>query len=487
MVKEAVKRVVKEAVKRVVKEAVKRVANEKKFMNNLEMGISTFQDLDSRKVVSIAHNDGDGLASSAIIGKTMEYLKIPATRVIFDRSTPWDAYLDGLLLANTGVDTVFISDLGAAEKQLASYFENKPDIHLFILDHHKISSVERVDEYPDNVISMNPTRFGFDGLKEIAGSTLNYMFCEKLTTRIHRIAWLPIVGMAGDVLDNPRDYRSYNREVLEFAISEGVVSRREGISLAGGMGEKTIAGSMVLSILPFLVEVGADVDVAGKLLETCGIDKEKNVLALDAGEVDSLDAALSRDVKGDVVELESNAGLLRFPFEYNFLISIIGDFDPKRALAILDQKKPTRDDKAVYGDFIGKLVQNLAKIAGRSSRGGTFYKFFELSDAGTNQLVSDIASFTSVNKILTSEKILVIAKAKEAGKDVKLSLRCTPEFVAKRGAGIGSIIEALSAVFGGRGGGHDLAGGWFLPHENYDRFAREHKKIDGIIEKLVKK
>ncbi|MBD3188334.1 hypothetical protein GF325_15980 [Candidatus Bathyarchaeota archaeon] len=465
----------------------KKMVSEKKFINNLELGVSRFQDLDVKRVVSIGHNDGDGLTSSALICKTMEYLGIKPVQIIFDRSQKWEEFIGNIIHDYPRVEIIFISDLGAEERQLCDIITKFKDKFLFLLDHHKISSREQVDSYPGNAFSFNPTRFGFDGLKEIAGSTLNFMFCKRLSSRVEKLAWLPVVGMAGDVLDNPKDYRSFNLDVLEFCLSEEQGTKKEGASLSGGMALDTIKATMAHSILPFLKQVGASERAALEILENAGIDGESNVLDLDSSDIGTLEDLLKENIYGDIISIKDRDGLLQFPFEFNFLISIIGDFDPHQALAILNLKKEKREHLEHYMDFLNSLTGNLAKISGKSSMEGAYYKFFQINNAKSNQLVSDIASFTSVNRLLDASKILIISQAKMKNQDVKLSLRCTPEFVKEHHAGIGTIIEELTNKFGGRGGGHDLAGGWNLPVEKFELLLKHHEGINEAIKEVIEK
>lgn len=459
---------------------VRSVGDEKRFLADLEFGIATFQDLKGRQVLSVSHNDGDGLTSSALICKTMAFLKVPCVQRIFERSEPWDSYFAKQLASNKAINTVFITDLGSDEKQLCSLFEKYPDINLFILDHHKISESEKVDAYPDNVHSMNPTRFGFDGLREIAGSTLTYLFCERLTQRVRQLSWLPVVGMAGDVLKTADKYASYNKQVLEAAVEEGTAELHEGIAMLGGMSEPKLQDSVTFSILPFIPAVAGKSELAKAAISRAALDPDVNILSLGPDDADKLSDVLDRPVSGKTVLLPNRDGLLRHSFEFNFLASIMGDEDPVGALALLDKKKPSPAERKIFTDYVGKLVSYMGRITTRGGLDGKCFKFFEMSDSDTKQVVSDVASFTSVNNLLGSEKMLVISVKENNGR-YKLSFRCSPDFVKARGIGMGTAIERLAKKFGGRGGGHDLAGGWNLPEPDYKHFKSQIAVLDTII------
>lgn len=451
------------------------------FVQNLELGVAAFQDANHAKVLSISHNDGDGLTSSMLIAKTMDYLGIPRIQAIFERSESWPVYFQKILARYPGVDTVILTDLGAEERQAIDFFQPRPGITAFLLDHHKIPAHEQVDGYPPNVHSLNATRFGLDGLKEIAGATLAYMFCSRLTPRASRLAWLPVVGMAGDALENPSRYRSYNKEILEHAVAEDIVTIHEGAALLGGMAEPTIEGTLLHSLLPFLPVVGGSRADALQLLEDRGIDPKKAVLALDDGEIDALEAATGKRIRGTAVMIPGKDGLFRHAFEYNFHVGLLGDTDGPAALHALDAAGPGRAGTATYRAYVSMLASHLGSIAGNSGIEGERYKVIELpAGKATKQLASDVASFTSVNGLLPGDKLLVISSM-DSPTSYKLSVRCSPSFVAAHGIGAGTAIEKLVAMFGGRGGGHDLAGGWNVPAADYAAFTRQVERIDAEV------
>nr|MDO8085815.1 DHHA1 domain-containing protein [Candidatus Sigynarchaeum springense]MDO8118806.1 DHHA1 domain-containing protein [Candidatus Sigynarchaeota archaeon] len=456
------------------------MGEDKRFLANLEFGIAAFQDLTDKHVLSVSHNDGDGLTSSALVCKAMAFLKVPCVQRVFDRSEAWESYFAKQLASNNAINTVIITDLGSDEKQLCSFFEKHPDIDLFLLDHHKIPESERVDTYPGNFHSMNPTRFGLDGLREIAGSTLTYLFCERLTPRVRKLAWLPVIGMAGDILKTADKYTSYNKQVLDIAVEEGTAELHDGVALLGGMAEPTLQESVITSILPFVAVAAGDKKRASAAITRAGLDPSGNILSFGPHNAEKLSDVFNSHVSGKTVLLAGKNGLLRHSFEFNFLASIIGDENAAGALALLDKKGPSPAERRVYADYIAKLVSYMGQITTRDGFDREHFKFFEMGASDTRQVVSDVASFTSVNNLLGTEKMLVIA-AKEKEERYKLSFRCSPEFVKARGIGMGTVIERLAKQFGGRGGGHDLAGGWNLPANDYKRFKDQIAVIDTVI------
>jgi hypothetical protein len=455
---------------------------EKPFLDTLEFGIAAFQDLRPRLVLSVSHNDGDGLTSSALVCKTMGFLKLPCVQRIYDRSKPWSEYFKIELPKNRGVDVVIISDLGAEEKQICDIFGEYPDISVFILDHHKVSTAETVETYPENIHSMNPARFGYDGLRDIAGSTLTYMFCKGLAQRATKLAWLPVVGMAGDTLKRPSEYQTFNRKVLDEAIAEDQVSEHDGLSLFGGMADKTLDGSLLHSILPFVSKASGDADRARELVAQAGIGPEKGILDLSTDEVSAMSATFGDFIKGDSILINGRDGLFHHAFEFNLMLSIVGDHDSASALRFIDKKGPTKTEITAYYEYIDTLVAYLAQIATEGGVEGEHYRFYDFKDT-PRQLISDIASYTSVNGLAGDEKLLIIA-ARESETMEKMSFRCSETFVASNKLGANDIIARLKPGYGGQGGGHGLAAGWTLPIANFSQFVQNLQEIDTIYDSL---
>jgi single-stranded-DNA-specific exonuclease len=327
---------------------------------------------------------------------------------------------------------------------------------------------------------MNPTRFGFDGLKDIAGSTVTYMFCEHLSPRARKLAWLPVIGMAGDILKPAQKYAAFNKAVLDMAVEEGVAELHDGLALLGGMAEPRLDGALTASIMPFLKNVAGDVAKARALLAQATLDPVKSVLAISPADARSLAGLAGEEIDGKTVLIPGREGLLHHSFEFNFLASIMGDDNPTAALGLLDKKKPSPKERAMYTGYIAMLVSNLARITSKSGTEGKSFKFIEMEANTPKQVVSDVASFTSVNGLLNSQRMLIVATA-DTPERVKLSFRCSPEFVKAKKTGAGTTIEQLARKFGGRGGGHDLAGGWLVSRADYTRFLEHVNDIDIII------
>ena len=85
----------------------------------------------------------------------------------------------------------------------------------------------------ENVDVINPTLYGYDGLKEIAGSALCYFFAKNVSLKNIQNAWIALIGISGDTLMRIDDWKSFNLEVLEDALNEEQIIIEEGVCTSG--------------------------------------------------------------------------------------------------------------------------------------------------------------------------------------------------------------------------------------------------------------
>jgi len=103
-------------------------------------------------------------------------------------------------------------------------------------------------------------------------------------------------------------------------------------------------------------------------------------------------------------------------------------------------------------------------------------------DAGNSQIPpsnwSDTASFTTVNGLLNSNKMLFLGGLEKKSQMVKLSIRCSRKYLENNELGVNKIINAIKENLGGTGGGHKLAGGIRLSIPSFNILKQ---RVDGFI------
>jgi RecJ-like exonuclease len=95
--------------------------------------------------------------------------------------------------------------------------------------------------------------------------------------------------------------------------------------------------------------------------------------------------------------------------------------------------------------------------------------------------VSSIASIISSSGLLPTSKPLIAFA--QAGNMVKISARATKQLVEK-GLNLGALLSRLSAEYGGKGGGHNIAAGAEIPSDRIIRFLADLDRAVG--EQLAK-
>lgn len=453
-----------------------------KFENYLETTALEFLENKEKyeEIISIHHTDADGISSGAIIKKMLERLDLNFKQYGFNLDLPWKEYIFKMGKSFKNPCAIIFSDLEPPGSVICDLLEKYPKFDIYIIDHHLFKK-DPIRELPENVYNCNPTLFGLNGLKEIVGVTLNYLFAIEIDERNKDLAWLAAIGMGGDTLDHINNYKSYNKLVIEEAIELGQVELHEGICAFGGQYER-VDKALTMSILPYIPSLQGDRDIAKILLKKLDIDPKLKVMDLTPAQIDEIVKELKLpSLKGEYITIPKKTGLLHHVFEYATLISIVGHDNPSEAFQLLTLNRVPKDLKIKYVEHNKAIVSNLT----------TFLKLKKIETSSaiivdlTNKIDvsrwSNIGSFATINKIYDEEKALFIGGMSKEG-DMKFSVRCSPIFIENHnGNGTNVIIKEINNRFGGSGGGHGLAGGMRIDIEKYPMLTKE---IDDIINSI---
>ncbi|MHA1647937.1 MAG: DHHA1 domain-containing protein [Promethearchaeota archaeon] len=461
------------------------IKSNKDFENNLEtIALEFLENLENyEEIVSIHHTDADGISSGAIIKEMIKKIdkKIMGSfrQLAFNLDIPWNQYLQELSPSLKHTSCLIFSDLGPSGKDLCDFTEQFPGIDIYILDHH-LFHPDPNRTLPENVYNTNPTQFGLHGLKEIIGATLNYLFAKAIDEKNSSLAWIAVIGMGGDTLDHINDYQSYNRLVVEEAAGLDQIEIRKGICAFGGMYER-IDKALAMSVLPYIPKIKGDREIAKNIIQSCGIEPKTKVIDLLPEEVDNLVTAIRiPSLKGEYLIFPKMKGLMQFGFEHAQIVSIFGHQQPKFAHQLLGAPNTTKEVKDAYLGWNKGIITNLTTFVQIPKDQTNYALLVDLTGKIDISMWSDTASFASINKIYDIQKVIFVGGENKG--DLKLSVRCTPEFISKHnGNGANVIIKHLIAKIGGEGGGHGLAGGMRIrPEKKQDLL----NIVDGIIDTL---
>jgi single-stranded-DNA-specific exonuclease len=409
------------------------------------------------EILSIHHTDADGITAGAIIQQMLQRLKLKFKQISFNLDRSWKEFLDQIELNKQAPLAIIFSDLCPPGKELCDFLEDNSQIDIYILDHH-IFRNDPVRSLPTSVYNCNPTQFGLHGLKQIVGSTLNFLFAKAVSKKNTNLAWLAAIGMGGDTLDHINDYQSYDRLVIDEAIELEQIQLHEGLCLFGGQFER-IDKALSHSILPYIPQVEGDKEIAKNYLEKLRIIPKTKVEDLTSEEVDRITAEFNiPSLKGEYVTLPKKSGLLRHVFEHAQLISLIGHDNPQHAFQLLTASQVKREYKEQYLEYIQGIVSNLTKFMKMPKIETKSALIVDLTNSIPIKMWSDTGSFATINGIYDQNKILLIGGVTNG--DLKLSVRCSPTFIENHNnKGANVVIKHLIQKFGGNGGGHGLAGG----------------------------
>jgi len=443
-----------------------------KFLRDFDNAVEHFQDFSKNlyeKVIIISHNDADGISCLKIIQNLLHRKKIDYDYFIYNRSVSWVNYLNGILPKRKSDKLALIfTDVGSNLNELLPIISARKE-HFYILDHHEVENEINKDKIPENLIFVNPTIYGFDGLDDIAGATLTYMFAKEIKPAIIKQGWLTVIGIAGDSLKSMDKLRSFNKEIYEEIRGEELIEDNEGLILFGSM-QDSIKNGLKHSILPFIKGYGGTEDNSViDLLNSLNIPPERKIIELSNTEIKKIEN-LTNAYKGHYALIPHKTGILKFAFEHALLLNILSFKNISSALSMIEHRSITRYAKGIFLEYISDLTRNMKILSEKLPRFETERAIFV--DAGNESIPpsnwSDTASFSTVNELLNPHKILFLGGVEKKTQMIKLSIRCSRKFLENNDdTGVNKVITRIKSELGGSGGGHKLAGGLRLSSPSF--------------------
>ena len=454
--------------------------DKRKFLEDFNNAVDHFIDHSYSRIMVISHNDADGISSLHIIQNFLYHLKIDFDYFIYNRSVSWNNYLKGILSKGQSEKTAFIfTDLGSNLAELIPIIQNRKE-YFYILDHHEVEDDISIRVMPENMFFVNPTIHGYDGLDHISGATLAYMFAKQIKPTVIKQGWLTIIGIAGDSLKSMDKLQSFNREIYEELISEELVEDKKGLTIFGNMHD-TVKNSLKYGILPYINGLGGESDNKIKaFLDSVQVNPTMKTVDLNSDQIERIQQKLKCDCHGHYAIIPNKLGLLQFAFEHALLLNILCFKNISAAISITQMKSITRYAKNLYSEYIKNLVINLKTISREVPSHETEKAvFLEVKGKIPPSNWSDTASFSAVNELFNTDKIIFLGGLEMKSGTIKLSIRCSRKYLENNnGNGVNILISKIKSELGGVGGGHKLAGGLRLSKPSYNRLK---DKIDEFI------
>ncbi len=429
------------------------------------------------QILLVSHYDADGLSSAAIMASAIMRLKLPyQLRIVRE--------LDELIaseLQSVRCDLLLFADIGSGYLDTVSSIA-KERVCL-VLDHHPPSG-----KPTDRVVQVNPHDFGIDGARDISSAGVTYFVAKSLSSDNVDLSEMAVVGALGDMQDKnaKRALAGLNERIVTDASNAGRVTVEKDLVLFGRE-TRPIHRALAYTTTPYLANLSGQEETCYQLLIRAGIplkegERWRTLADLSQTEKQNLLNAVieflssQKVAAGTVMELIGYVyTILREPQntptrdgrEYAALLNACGRMGHPglgvsvgmgdRASGLLEAQELVVRYRSTLADYMKWLTESPSAIQ-------------ELKVAciirGENKISENMtgafSSILSSSGSLRPDKVTIVAAAASKG-GIKLSAR-VPEQLLKKGVNAGVALDKASRMFGGFGGGHDVAAGAYVPN-----------------------
>jgi single-stranded-DNA-specific exonuclease len=420
----------------------------------------------------IYHYDGDGISAASSLLRALARLgyAAQATPLIGVEREKMEAFL----AATPG--PVIVVDTGASWTEAFSRHAHP----VIILDHHRYPGVPVPPSLPAHVAFVNPLDWGVDGMTELCGGTLAWLY----TVFLDPVNWDNAPwGLSGAIADRQHvgGFHGLNGLLVDEAVRRSLVERRPGLALYGASLEAALAHSTD----PFFRGLSGRPDPARAFLQELGIDPTRPPLKLTAAETATLGAALRSRLEAAHVLPE----FVRLVDQERYFLPSLGrDAEELSnlqnacgragipgvgvAFGLGDPAAQARAERA-EADWRDGILRGLRRVEDEGVNAMPFLRWFESPDthlAGTQ-------AGLSMNFLLPPDLPVFVFSERPPG-PTKLSGRGTNRLVAQ-GLDLAAVCRSAAAEVGGEGGGHPVAAGATIPVGTRDRFLEAANRAVG--------
>jgi RecJ-like exonuclease len=369
--------------------------------------------------------------------------------------------------------------------------------NVIVLDHH-IS----VEAEADNVIHINPILYGFDGAREISGAGVSYFYAKNVDEKNIDLSSLGIVGALADQQDKGEKKSLLGlNQIIEADAKESNLLDTHIDLIFYGHETRPIAKACAYTTTPFIPGLSGREDMCLAFLNEAGIklqskgrwralrdlsEDEKRVIfsALSKHMIyEGCEAEAVHDLIGTVFTFKNEAAWipLRDCREYASLLNAcarIGRSSVGISICMGDREEALYEASNTLNEYRQKIGEYLdwVRKGDRIKERENIYSLEADSDID-ERIIGVVASILLSAGILKHNKP-IIASAITEDKLLKISARAAEE-IAKKGLHLGNIMMKAAEPFNGRGGGHDIAAGAFIPIEAEKKFLELVNKIVG--------
>ncbi|MBQ04681.1 hypothetical protein CL673_08280 [Candidatus Bathyarchaeota archaeon] len=438
----------------------------------------------------MTHNDADGVAAGGILSQL-------ARRLSARFKTTCEKRVDENMVRSVAAEKpplVLFSDLGGA--YLDMFEEHLKESQIIVLDHHLPVEIEA-----PNIIHINPLLHGLDGAQGISGAGVSYFLAKLVDNKNADLSPLGIVGALADRQDKgeKKSFLGMNTVIESDAKRLDLVETHNDLIFYGHE-TRPLARACAYTTIPFIPGLSGREDRCLALLKEAGIElknkgrwralrdlseEEKRTLfsAITKHMVyEGCDANAVHDLVGTIYTFKGEEPwtAVRDGREFASLLNACARMGhPSIGLSICmgDRNDALKDAAEIlkgYRHKIGKYL-NWVRQADRIEERTHIYTLVADNDID-ERIIGVVSSILLSTGILKKYKP-IISSARADGDLIKVSARATDD-MAKLGLDLGEVMMKAAEPHEGRGGGHNIAAGAFLPEADQEEFLQ---RVDVLV------
>jgi len=456
----------------------------KEFKADIKKAAEEFKAIPKDEIIRvISHIDADGISAASLVVKLLNNANRKYSLSIIQQIKP--EVLDSL--ARESYKYFIFSDLGSgALSMIEEKFSGKK---VFILDHHE---PEKID-IKDNIIFVNPHKFGIDGGIEVSGAGMAYLFASAVDKKMEDYAHVALIGAMGDMQEK-NGFERINKEILDKALEKGKIKVIRGLRLFGAQ-TKPLHKVLEYCTDPYIPDVTGSESGTIQFLQQIGINpkdgnKWKKIRHLSKEEMKNLVTGVilkrfgqenPEDVLGNVylLEEEEEESPTRDVKEFATLLNACGRMD-KASLGIgacLGDPKLKKKAIALMGEYKKEIISSLRWYDENKGTGfitqGNGFMIINAQDRIRATIIGVLASILSKSNKIDEKFILSMAQLADGTTKISLRMHGVNDGMDLKQI-MSSIVEEIP---GCEYGGHANAAGALIPTDMEDKFIEKAKVI----------
>lgn len=176
--------------------------------------VSKILSQESKNILVLYSDDGDGLSSALILKFLLEERNISSHFICLDKVYPEILYE---ILGEAAYDTIIFTDLGGPIHKYIT-LKNRDGKYIIIIDHHS-----EFTDVSGEVYYLNPLLYKFDEAEVPTSSTMSYLIFKEIGRFPERWAWLALLGMG----ESPYSPSGLNWRAVYDGVKAGYISKTD--------------------------------------------------------------------------------------------------------------------------------------------------------------------------------------------------------------------------------------------------------------------